>query len=787
MKAAFHDQARAFERALEGAAEEQYLLRLYVTGTTPRSVQAITNIKRICEAHLKGRYVLEVVDIYQQPVLAKGEQIIAAPTLIKRLPLPLRRMIGTMADEERILLGLDLRPAHEKKVHETGKKSGKPWLEGLKARLAEAEETLRAIYEGQVDALVVKGPEGEQVFTLKGAETPYRLLLEAMNEGALTLNTDGTVLYCNSGFARMARRPMERIVASTCQEWFSGEQYAAFQELLKKAQADGARGEFTLQTGDGPGLPVEVSVRSFKLGETDGFSVLVTDITGLKRSERALREANERLEEGVRDRTAELTKANDSLRKRSEELASANEELQAQSEELQAQTEEMQAQADQLVAANQQSSALNEQLTGANGQLKTANEQLERKSGELAAANEKLHLHSERLQAANQALEQSRALLTSILEQMPVGVILAEAPSGKLLLCNAALERIFRHPFIQAGCINGYSAYKAFHPDGRPMKNHEHPLSRSLLSGEVIIAEEMHIQRGDGTKAILSVNCAPVRDGQGRITAGVLVLVDFTEHKQMEEALFKAKTELERHAKELEERVAERTAKLQEMVGELKHFSYTITHDMRAPLRAMQGLGAILLEECADCLHPERGDFIRRIVGSASRMDSLITDALNYSKVVRQELELGPVNAGALLRGMVESYPQFQRPRADICIEGDIPLVLANEAGLTQCFSNLLGNAVKFVHPDRVPKVRVWAEGRGDQVRLWFEDNGIGIAKEHQDQIFLMFQRLSKSYEGTGIGLALVRKTVERMAGKTGVESEPGQGSRFWIELKRFA
>ena len=144
-----------------------------------------------------------------------------------------------------------------------------------------------------------------------------------------------------------------------------------------------------------------------------------------------------------------------------------------------------------------------------------------------------------------------------------------------------------------------------------------------------------------------------------------------------------------------------------------------------------------------------------------------------------------PIDAAALLRGMVESYPQFQPPKAEVQIEGNIPTVLGNEAGLTQCFSNLLNNAVKFIHPDQVPKVRVWGENRGDYVRLWFEDNGIGIAKDHQDQIFVMFQPLSKSYEGTGIGLALVRKVVKRMKGKVGVESEEGKGSRFWLELKR--
>jgi circadian clock protein KaiB len=98
-----------FEKSLKGSEAHKYLLKLYVAGTTPKSSQAITNIKRICEEHLIGRYELEVIDIYQQPVLAKGEQIVAVPTLIKKLPLPLRRFIGSMADAERILVGLDLR------------------------------------------------------------------------------------------------------------------------------------------------------------------------------------------------------------------------------------------------------------------------------------------------------------------------------------------------------------------------------------------------------------------------------------------------------------------------------------------------------------------------------------------------------------------------------------------------------------------------------------------------------------------------------------------------------
>lgn len=259
---------------------------------------------------------------------------------------------------------------------------------------------------------------------------------------------------------------------------------------------------------------------------------------------------------------------------------------------------------------------------------------------------------------------------------------------------------------------------------------------------------------------------------------------EIAERKRAEEELREARAKLQAHAEDLEKTVQQRTAKLQELVGDLEHFSYTLTHDMRAPLRAMTGFAEIMTELCADCMLQEPRGFLQRIMAASERMDRLITDSLSFTKAVRQELPIEPVDTAALLGRMLDSYPELQSSKAHTQLEGEIPWVMGNEAGLTQCFSNLLGNAVKFVKPGELPQVRIRAERRDAWVRLWIEDNGIGIPPEAVSRVFDMFSRAHKGYEGTGVGLALVRKVAQRMGGSVGVESKLGKGSRFWIELR---
>ena len=239
---------------------------------------------------------------------------------------------------------------------------------------------------------------------------------------------------------------------------------------------------------------------------------------------------------------------------------------------------------------------------------------------------------------------------------------------------------------------------------------------------------------------------------------------------------------------ELERQVTERTAALSDAVAQMEEFSYTVSHDLRAPLRGMQAYSQVLLEDYAGPLEsqPQAVEYIQRIAENAARLDKMVRDVLTFTRASRSDLRIEHISVDKLVRGLIEHYPAM-RPsaRAEIHVE---PLadVLGHETSLTQAISNLLTNAVKFVAPGTIPKIRVWTERRDQDVRIWIEDNGIGIAPKLQHRLFRLFERIHPdlSYEGTGVGLAVVRKAAERMNGKVGVESNGTNGSRFWIQLR---
>lgn len=316
----------------------------------------------------------------------------------------------------------------------------------------------------------------------------------------------------------------------------------------------------------------------------------------------------------------------------------------------------------------------------------------------------------------------------------------------------------------------------------------ENVLQRVLDRGTAVRHEfhgETPSQRG--VQRIWDERWYPIHDAAGAIQLIGVVAEEITERKRMEADLERARTQLQSHAAILQRTVDERTAHLRSTVAELEAFSYSLSHDMRAPLRAIQSFSQIVLDEATERLLPQEKDLLTKSASAASRLDRLIQDVLTYSRVVRSSIKLCDVDVDQLLGQIIEERPEFQQPNSDIQVQGPLQPVRGHEAYLTQCFTNFLDNGVKFVPKGEHPHIRIRNEIVNDHIRIWFEDNGIGIPKEAQQRVFGIFERIhpESAYPGTGIGLAIVRKAAERMGGKVGVDSEPGHGSRFWLELPK--
>ncbi|HEX3797057.1 MAG TPA: ATP-binding protein [Verrucomicrobiae bacterium] len=396
---------------------------------------------------------------------------------------------------------------------------------------------------------------------------------------------------------------------------------------------------------------------------------------------------------------------------------------------------------------------------------------------------------------AEAAFRDTQDRLEATLAATQVATWTWDVPNDRLF-ADKNLARFFSVSVQDAagGSIQKY--LHAIHAEDRPKV--EAAMIETLHNHQSQYEMDYRLVQPDKTVRWVTARGKVERDLHGKPLRFSGVVMDITERQRTEAALSRARIELEQTNQNLEATIAERTARLRETVQELEAFSYSIAHDMRAPLRSMVGFSTLLDEEFGPRFDETGREYLHRLIASATRMDHLIVDILNYSKVVRGELNLDSVDVEKLTLEIIESYPALLQARSGITIASPIPPVIANQAALTQVISNVLGNAVKFVAPGVKPQIRLWAQTPqtsatdtnpvpAGSVRLWFEDNGIGIPKESQPQLFKIFVRLHRPevYEGTGIGLAIVKRAVERMGGTVGLESEPGHGTRLWVQLRQ--
>jgi K+-sensing histidine kinase KdpD len=256
--------------------------------------------------------------------------------------------------------------------------------------------------------------------------------------------------------------------------------------------------------------------------------------------------------------------------------------------------------------------------------------------------------------------------------------------------------------------------------------------------------------------------------------------------QRTEAALIEAQAQLTSHAQTLEHCVTRRTAELAATVKYLESLLYHIGHNLRAPLRAMEGYATVLVDEYAAHLDHRAKDYSAHISDAARRMDELIRDLLDYGRLGYIQVPRTVVSVDDVLQRVLFRLGFEVRARqAQIQVRSPMTHVLANPEMLEQVLTHLIENAIQFVEPGVQPKVEIRAESHHSSMRLWVEDNGVGIPREYQQRIFDVFETLGNAatHRGTGMGLAIAKQGMQRMGGEVGVESEPGRGSRFWIEL----
>jgi PAS domain S-box-containing protein len=355
--------------------------------------------------------------------------------------------------------------------------------------------------------------------------------------------------------------------------------------------------------------------------------------------------------------------------------------------------------------------------------------------------------------------QQELQIKAEVLESMSEGVTVVD-DQLRMIYVNPAAMRIF-----------GYAADEMVGSDVRMLNGYkpdEHEARVTALLSHLEHSKhwvgEWLNRRKDGTLFFSHTRVSVfAREG---VRYFVSVQEDLTARKQAELAM-------------------QRNTQLQEIVTELEAFSYSVSHDLKSPLRSLRGFADAVMQDYSEALKGPGLHYMQRIRHATERLEQMVEDILTVSRMPREALVLAPVDLNHLIRALVEESAQFRSPHAQIELPAALPRVLGHAPSLRQVFYNLLANAVKFVPGGTKPRVTVRADIFAGEVTIWIEDNGIGVRTEDRERIFRAFERgnTAAPFPGTGVGLAIVKRAVERLGGTVGMCAGEEVGSRFWVKL----
>ena len=506
----------------------------------------------------------------------------------------------------------------------------------LRSRNRELEETLDAIRSGEVDAIVVSRGEKQQVYALEGADHPYRVLVENIQEGALTLTATGLILYANTAFAAMRNLPLSAILGSPLADHIAPQDRAPFVALLEDSTDRAVRGRLSIRNGTSS-FPALISMTPIEVDSTIRISTVVM----------------------------------------------------------------------------------------------------------------------------NRRRDYGRLRLLARMLDSVVDSVTAVDPQGTIIYWNEAAEKMFGWESSEMLGRHVFDVGQLSIPE-----NDLREIYRRLETGETW-SEECQVRHRDGRSFSIHENKAPVYDEDGKLIAIISVSHDISEIKRAEEAL------------------RAYAARLKVSNEELQRFAYVASHDLQEPLRTIVSFSQLLDRRYRGRLDGEADEFLGFIVDGGQRMQAMIQDLLQVSRVETTAKPLEPTDAGEIVTLALRSLDtQLEEAGGTVSVER-MPCVLADPAQLEQVLTNLIGNAIKYRRPEVPPAIAIAARYEEGWWEFSVSDNGIGIEPEYYDQIFEMFRRLHThdEYEGTGIGLAVVKRIVERHGGTIRVTSTPGAGSIFCFTL----
>ncbi|MGE5401154.1 MAG: PAS domain S-box protein [Ignavibacteriales bacterium] len=371
---------------------------------------------------------------------------------------------------------------------------------------------------------------------------------------------------------------------------------------------------------------------------------------------------------------------------------------------------------------------------------------------------------SERRQIEISLLEQ-QGLLNTLVDNMPVGVWIFNE-KGDILSGNKEVYAIWGG--VKLVGLENFQEYKGWWSDtGRKLEPEEWAAARAIAKGERVLNQMIDILTFDGQNKTILNSAVPILDHKGKITGAVAVNQDITESRKRETELRETLNELERSNHELEQ------------------FAYVASHDLQEPLRMVASYTQLLAKRYQGNLDEKANEYIGFAIDGARRMQMLIRDVLQYSKVSGNLNKKEKVDIDQIIKdALSELHLEIMNTRAQVKIS-PMPSITADPAQVKQLFLNLISNSLKFQAKDQIPEIDINSVKKGSEWVFSVRDNGIGIDPEHNERIFMLFQRLHDRYmyPGTGLGLAICKKIVERHGGRIWLESEPEKGSVFYFTL----